>query len=355
MLAFLFLGCGSQAPADEGSYDAGGSGQLDAEVDSAVNSGRCTGNGLIALVDHDSNGRQQLYTVKPDGTDRRQLTFFENGDGYNGLPSWSGDGSRLVYSTTTDPASPQRDVWMMNADGSNKQLLIEDALFPAWGTNAIVYMRHSDLSLYIVDVAGDKAGAPRLLVAPGSEFFVALHPAWSRDGKTVAFAAYTTQDPDLDDVSFGCEAQSFSADVWLIDADGQNLRKLTTDDSHFNQDLAGKQLNSAFDANAPDWSPTGDQVAFWSGQEFCRGNLWKMNADGTGRVQVTFNDSTKFNNDDPAWSPDGEYLLYGTQKSMTRPELWVVRSDGSSAEDHFVTTTTPSPFPGDAAWQPRCK
>jgi len=62
-------------------------------------------NGLIAYTDRDAQGRQQLFTIQPDGTGRSQLTF----DGDSGLPSWFPDGSRILFtSMRTDAALQQR-------------------------------------------------------------------------------------------------------------------------------------------------------------------------------------------------------------------------------------------------------
>ena len=47
------------------------------------------GIGLIAFPGRDALGRQQLFTIRIDGTDRRQVTF-END---NSMPSWSPDGA----------------------------------------------------------------------------------------------------------------------------------------------------------------------------------------------------------------------------------------------------------------------
>ena len=52
-------------------------------------------------------GTPDVYTVRPDGTDLRQLTH----DGGSGSPTWTSDGKILFYS--------QRAMWLMDADGSN--------------------------------------------------------------------------------------------------------------------------------------------------------------------------------------------------------------------------------------------
>src|SRR5439155_6078482 len=54
--------------------------------------------GLIALTFKDENGKLQVFSEKPDGTEKKQLTF----EGDNGRPEWSPDGSRIVYGSIID-------------------------------------------------------------------------------------------------------------------------------------------------------------------------------------------------------------------------------------------------------------
>ena len=63
--------------------------------------------------------------------------------------------------------------------------------------------------------------------------------------------------------------------------------------------------------------------------------IFVMNADGTGVVQVT---SASVGAEYPSWSPDGAYLAFDSDF-----HIWVVKPDGSDAreitggtvEDHF--------------------
>ena len=62
-------------------------------------------------------GQYQVFTVRTDGTDLRQVT--SAGDGTLSFgPMWSPDGARLLFARGTDLRS-QMDLWVVNADGSN--------------------------------------------------------------------------------------------------------------------------------------------------------------------------------------------------------------------------------------------
>ena len=71
----------------------------------------------IALFSNRS-GKNQIWSIRPDGSDLRQLTFAPDGVGSN--PIWSPDGSRIVYSG--DGVGRRQDVRIRTRetmDGSN--------------------------------------------------------------------------------------------------------------------------------------------------------------------------------------------------------------------------------------------
>ncbi len=293
------------------------------------------GNGLIAFPGRDPQGRQQLYTITIDGTNRRQLTFENN----NSMPSWSPDGARLVYVSRT----PAPNLTIMDEDGGNKRTLVTgDA--PDWGPNGqIAYTIGQPAEIWVVDAAG---GTPRQVTSGGGHGG-RVHASWSPDSTRLVYMQLTPQNPEDDDTRNGCPALPFRAELWIINADGTNPRLLTTT-GFSNYDTDGQLINSADDANAPDWSAAGDVITFWSGQEQCLGQVWRINADGSGRTQLT-RAPIPSHNDDPAWSPDGSQVLFTTDRNG-HPETWVTNADGSNAR--FLTESAPGPGPGDAAWQP---
>jgi Tol biopolymer transport system component len=304
---------------------------------------RASGNGRIAFPGRDAQGRQQIFTIRIDGTDRRQLTLEAN----NSMPSWSPDGRRLVYVSRT----PIPYLTIIDEDGGNRRtLLLGDA--PDWGPGDLIAYTSAEQTVPTpgapaeIWVVGADGGSPHQ-VTSGGNHGGRVHPSWSPDGKHLVYMQLTPQDPAGDDTSNGCPALPFRAELWIIDADGRNARLLTTTGS-YNVDATGQTINSAFDANAPDWSPAGDQIAFWSGQEGCYGQVWRINADGSGRTELT-RAPLPSHNDDPAWSPDGTQVLFTTDRNR-RIETWVMNADGSNPR--FLTESSPGPGPGDAAWQP---
>ena len=68
------------------------------------------GDGRLAFV-----RAKQIYTVTPAGGAVKQLTYA----GRNVRPKWSPNGKRIAYVHET--ATGAKDVWVMAANGSNKQ------------------------------------------------------------------------------------------------------------------------------------------------------------------------------------------------------------------------------------------
>lgn len=76
---------------------------------------------LIAFVSTNS-GNDEIYTVTPDGSVVKQLTV--NKFEWDKHPTWSPDGNQIVFMSNRETG--RRQLWMMNADGSNQHNLSND-------------------------------------------------------------------------------------------------------------------------------------------------------------------------------------------------------------------------------------
>ena len=273
------------------------------------------GNGeWIALQGRDSGQRLQIFLVRADGTGWTQLTFL----GDNGIPSWSPDGQSIAF---TSNRSGRDAVYLMEKDGGNQRLLVSDAIFPDWSVqNEIAYIRLGNVnpeSGGLIWVTTPEGGLGRRLtsrIAPG---IITGHPSWSPDGNELTFVLIT---PD------SSSPAGFNPEIWRINRDGNDERLVTTRDT-VNSRPNGAFLNTANDANAPDFGP-GGWIVFWSGEETSWGQVWKIKSDGTQRTQLT---STDFltRNDDPTWLPGGRQILFSTNRRGAN-EVWVMDADGSN-------------------------
>jgi Tol biopolymer transport system component len=80
----------------------------------------------------------------------------------------------------------------------------------------------------------------------------------------------------------------------------------------------------------PQWSPTGDRIAFWAHRSGNR-DIWVMPAEGGTAQQITSHPAEDFY---PAWSPDGTQIAFSSLRSGNR-DVWIVAADGGAP--HPVT------------------
>jgi TolB protein len=294
-------------------------------------------NGLIAFTLKDRAGRLQIFTQKPDGSNRHQLTL----EGDNGRPDWSPDGKKIVYGSIKDGRSW---VAVMDADGSNQRMVAEGSPDPDWSPDG-KQMAFSHPSMSADGHLGSQiwlmnAGGSNLRQITRSSTFKS-GPSWSPDGTQMVFILVKNPGSPTDP----------QPQIGIMNADGTNERILTTEkrvNVRREPDGTATVLETANDANAPAWSPVGNRIAFWSGIENRYGQVWTIHSDGTKSIQLT-EDPTHRNSDDPSWSPDGKKILFSTGRSG-RNELWVMDADGSN--ERKLSDIDAFPFPGRASWQP---
>ena len=141
--------------------------------------------------------------------------------------------------------------------------------------------------------------APRM-----SELSSSMHPTWSPDGKRLAYAS----------------TRSGTTQIWVMNADGSGQRQLT-------HGLGGRFP----DANVPCWSLDGKLITFWAGYEHRYGDIWVMEPDGKNPRRIT-QSQPPINSDDPRWAPDATMIIYGSGSPGQR-DMYIV--DVKSGKSHL--------------------
>jgi Tol biopolymer transport system component len=158
--------------------------------------------------------------VRTDGTDLTRLT---NLPGYATHPVWSPDGSRIAFET----AGVGDKVYAMAADGSELTLLSSEPSGsgpgrPFWsldGTQIVLFSTPGSPGAYTAEVwviRADGSEPRRLFKGPCCVGTWAA-PIWSPDGRYIAFGVGSLY-PD-----------QFPSGIFIMKADGTQLRKLTAD------------------------------------------------------------------------------------------------------------------------------
>mgnify|MGYP000044180253 CR=1 FL=1 len=102
-------------------------------------------------------GHQDLYSVRPDGSDLRQLT---HGSEWENHPSWSPDGTSLAFASNRN-GNGNWDIYTMNSDGTQVTQLTDNPssdLEPVWSPDgarlAFTSNRNGVLEVFLIDISG---------------------------------------------------------------------------------------------------------------------------------------------------------------------------------------------------------
>ena len=208
-------------------------------------------------------------------------------------PSWSFDGTRLVYCVLGNNGTQIFEADLRTGEitriSSVRPGLNITPVFTADG-NAIVYSRGANegSDLVMVDRTGN---SQRLTFGNGTDN---NSPSFSPDGSQLAFISGRSGVPN----------------VYIMDADGTNMTLLT-----------GYDMAVPYYRSSPDWSPDGRAIAY---QQRASGGFQIWMSDVRNRVprQLT----TDGENEDPSWAPDGRHIVLTSTRGGDK-QLWVLDTE----------------------------
>ena len=278
------------------------------------------------------DGNAEIYVMDADGGNLRRLT---NNPARDHSPAWSPDGKRIAFVSDRDGHvnvrnSPNYEIYVMDADGSNQQNLTNDPdndRHPSWSPDGkrIVFSSYRDndrdhnIEIYVMDADG---GNPERLTNNLTED---EYPSWSPDGKRIAFSA--RRDGHVEN-KFG-----ITYEIYVMDADGGNEQRLT---NNRNNDWA------------PVWSPDGKRIAFKSDRkgDVVNWDIYVIDADGGNPQNLTEN---RVYDSSPSWSPDGKRIVFSSNRDRDRirnSDIYVMDADGGNLQN---LTNNPD-SDGSPAW-----
>lgn len=277
--------------------------------------------------------RSALSSLRIVRLDSGAITTLLEMDGMS--PAWSPNGKFIAYWTHTagpgkDAAVANRDIWMIPADGGTPWKVTDDAdvdWCPAWSPDgSVLYFvsnRGGSMNLWRVPMnaaTGKPTGPPQPATTPAA-YVGRIRVAGA--GGLIAFEnrnntsnisrasfdeARATMGP-LETVTSGSRAFRFVdpspdgrslvlgtgflqvEDLFISDADGSNLRQLTTD---------------SFNDRYPKWSPDGQSIAFYSNRSG-KYEIWTTTPSGLLKQMTDAKDYTALY---PRWSPDGTRMTF---------------------------------------------
>jgi Tol biopolymer transport system component len=288
--------------------------------------GRIVFSSGYILVNEDYSQPSQVFSVRPDGSELRQLTHVPEGS-EAGAPDVSPNGRRIVYISNV---SGRFAVWTMWADGSHQHRLFGARRFdyfqPRWspdGTRLAVIrcdVRFGFTAACDIDVANSD-GTGRHRVVGGHRFNV--DPAWSPDGTRLAFAG---------------DRAGFLSSVWVVNVEGGRPTRLTKPN---------------LEAGWPSWSPNGARIVFSS--NCCRphSEVYVMDSDGSHLRQLTHFAADHGGGGFASYSPNGRRIVLSSDArrpaGTDKTDLFTMHADGS----HLTRIVTDPPAAVLADWGPR--
>ena len=263
-----------------------------------------SGGGVLAFARQEGDQRD-IYLVNADGSERIALT---NDAFWDNWPSWSPDGSQLAFTCRQPTAGLGGGICAINADGSNRrQLSNANDWEPSWSPDGqhIVFASTRDGNPEIYLMNADGSAERRLTHDPADDW----QASWSPDSTHLAFVS----------------ARDGEWEIYLMDVSDGGI----AGDSQLVR-LTDNDVADGF----PDWSPDGTRIVFSSMRD---GNeeIYVMAADGSNPQRLTFND---YDESFPRWSPDGlriAYTVFLPASHIYSYDIAIMHADGSG--QHQIT------------------
>ncbi len=102
--------------------------------------------------------------------------------------------------------------------------------------------------------------------------------------------------------------------------------------------LVGLFVGAASGGRAEAAFPGANGKIVFGSQHAGEDEIWVMNADGSGKTNLTRHDGAKISDLDPSWSPDGRQIAFASDPGGNM-QIWLMNADGSNP--HQLTNAPP--------------
>jgi Tol biopolymer transport system component len=274
------------------------------------------------LFTSERNNNWDIYLIQADGSGLTQLTDSPEVDAD---PAWSSNGQMIAFRSRRDGSS---DIFVMDSDGSNPinlvndpEMSLDDEFAPQWNPDGETLSLYTDRfpprgnclsgfhQIAMLILEGGNYKVDLFDTIPGEQY----SSTWSPDGRFLVFSSacgkagfelfmYDSQTGDTKRIS--SETLSHTYPAWSHDGrflafakyvDGNNEIFLLDLNSNQQTQLTNNPANDTM----PSWSPDDSQIAFVSNREGNK-DIFIMNADGSQVHNLTNHPADDWY---PSWSP----------------------------------------------------
>ena len=285
--------------------------------------------------EHDVRDRDEIYLVRPDGTDGHSLAA--DVPGITQMHAdWSPDGNRIVFAVKA--VDGLQDLWMVGADGTGAQMILDcsgDCVWfddPAWSPDgaSVLFARMARIdgvgvgSLELLDVAEGTTSV--VSTAAPTDFFAG--PQWSPDGGSIVVEVVHRAGSGVYD-----EPTGVSLSVVDLGQEPPMVSAITEPDLF---------------AVEADWSPDGESIVYsgLAAPGELNADLFLIRPDGSGTRQLTTRAAAGLYAAQPDFSRDGSQVLFvGSTEPDGEDVLLSVSIDGGDVSSATGTAFTPGFFP----------
>ncbi len=234
------------------------------------------------------NGNQESTEIYKLDYASDRFTQLTNDNAKNFFASWSPSGDRIAYMS-------DYQLWLMDADGSNKQKLIEqEARKLAWSPDGKMIAFESSLSgdirefdIWVVNVDGTNLRNLTRTVG-----LVEFDPVWS---------------PDSTHVAYESSLMNGDGQIYITNLQSGEQHQLTESGNNIVVAWTKSDENEILNANLSGYisDQSGHTLAFVKD-----GNIWLIQEDGSGLTKLTSLPREKDRYIPYTWSPTGREIAY---------------------------------------------